>query len=187
MDIPTATLIAAIGAVVAALSALVGVSNLRREQLNQKMAAAKWKREYFADLLRWSDEAMLQLSEAMHLCDLDPLPAELAKFRDTRHALRVKLSAQIDRGRWFFPNEPADDIGVDKQEAYRGHRHRVLEGLVRAYQGLGSLGDSGQADHRELRQEMDHAKRLFTSEIQKILDPRTRESEFRKLLSDALG
>ena len=187
MDIPIVILVVVLAAVIAAVSALVGVLNLRREQLNQKIAAAKWKREYFTDLLRWSDEAMLQLSEAMHLCDLTPRDTELSRFRDQRHTLRVKLSAQIDRGRWFFPNEAEAGYGGDKQEAFRGHRHQVINGLVLAYQGLGKLGDTGAADHCALREELDCAKRLFTSEIQKVLDPRTRDMEFRKLLSVALS
>lgn len=139
MDISTATFIAAISAVVAALSALVGVWNFQREQLNQKIAAAKWKKEYFTDLLKWSDECMLLLSEAMHLCELDPKQMEGTKFFDQRHALRIRLSAQVDRGRWFFPNYAVEEYSQHKHEAFRGYRHAVLDGLVLAYRELCKL------------------------------------------------
>ena len=184
MDIKTATFIAAISAVIAALSALVGVWNFRQEQLNQKIAAAKWKKEYFADLLKWSDEAMLLLSESMHLCELNPKLMEGTKFFDLRYTLRVKLSAQIDRGRWFFPNYAPEESGQYKPEAYRGHRHTVLDGLVFAYRELCTLDYIDASKNQHQRKAIEKAKRLFTSEIQKILDPRSRDEEFRRLLGN---
>lgn len=178
----SAAYISAISAFIAALSALVSVWNYRREQLNQKIAVAKWKKEYFADLLKWSDEAMLQLSEAMHLCELDPKRMEENSFFEQRHELRVKLSAQIDRGRWFFPNYAQDQYGQHKPEAYKGYRHAVLDGLVFAYRELCELNYSDRMKNVERRRNIEHAKKLFTGEIQKVLDPRNRDEEFQKLL-----
>ncbi len=183
MDISTATLISAISAFIAAISALISVWNYRREQLNQKISAAKWKKEYFSDLLKWSDEAIQILSESMHLCELDPRRMEGSKFFDTRHFLRIKLSAHIDRGRWFFPNYTVPGVGEQKPEAYRGYRHEVLDGLVAAYRELCALDYVDSSKNRERRICVEQAKRLFTSEIQKVLDPRSRDYEFQKLLS----
>src|ERR1700733_4596576 len=125
MVVSVPTVVAAISALIAAVAALVSVWNFRREQLSQKIVTAKWKKEYFADLLEWSDESMLILSEAMHLCELDPNRMGGSKFFEQRHSLRVRLSAQIDRGRWFFPNYVVDEHGQEKQGAYRGYRHAV--------------------------------------------------------------
>jgi len=180
----TGNVVAAVSALIALLSAIVSTANLRREQLNQKIAAAKWKKEYFADLLKWSDEAMLLLSEALHLCELDPKRLGDSKFFDMRHSLRVKISAQIDRGRWFFPNYEIDDYGQHNPEAFRGYRHEVLDALVSAYKELCLLDYADVTKNSNRRDEIRRAKRSFTSEIQKVLNPRSRDDEFRKLLGD---
>ncbi len=182
MDIQTTTIIASLSAIVAAVSSLVTVWNYRREQLNQKIAAAKWKKEYFADLLKWSDEAIFLLSDAMHLCELDPTKMDGTRFFDLRHALRVKLSAQIDRGRWFFPNYKAEGVGGHKKEAYRGYRHEVLDGLVAAYRQLCVLDYKDASKNHACREGVEDAKRTFTTEIQRTLDPRSRDREFKILL-----
>lgn len=183
MDASTSLLITAISAAVAALSALVGVWNFQREQLNQKITTAKWRREYFSDLLRWSDDAMHLLSEAFHLCELDPKRMEAGEYFELRHKLRVELSAQIDRGRWFFPNYMTEQYGQHKHEAFQGYRHAVLDGLVHTYQEVSKLDYSDATKNGPRRMAIEQAKRLFTSEIQKVLDPRTRDEEFRKLTS----
>jgi len=187
MEISSSTLVSLGAALVAAFSAGISLRNLRREQLNQRIAAAKWKKEYFVDLLKWSDEAMFQLSEALHLCDLDPKRMGMDKFFELRHALKVKLSAQIDRGRWFFPNYAVDEYGQHKPEGYRGYRHAVLDGLVLAYQALCMMDYSEKTRNHTQRESIQRAKRLFTSEIQKVLNPKSRDEEFRKLLENVAG
>ncbi len=182
MDSPSASTIAIISAIIAASSALLSYWNYKREQLNQKIAAAKWKKEYFSDLLRWSDEAMLLLSEAMHMCDLDPQHIAPSAFVNNRHALKVKLSASIDRGRWFFPNYPVQGFGEEKPEAFRGYRHEVLDGLVVAYRELCDVAYQGAELNRTCRSGIEGAKRDFTTHIQRVLDPRSRDQEFRLLL-----
>jgi hypothetical protein len=184
MDPGTSALVSAIAAVVAALGTLVTVWSFRREQLNQKIGAAKWKMEYFADLLKWSDEAMYVLSEAMHLCELAPTRMGEGKFFEQRHLLRLKLSALIDRGRWFFPNYAIEAYGQHKPEAFRGYRHAALDGLVTAYRELCSLDYQSGKNNSDRRDGIEMAKRTFTGEIQKVLDPRSRDDEFRKLVKD---
>lgn len=182
MTIEPAILIAALSALVAAISTVLTAWNYRREQLNQKVSAAKWKREYFADLLKWSDECMALLSEAFHLCELDLKRMEDGRLFDARHNLRVRLSAQIDRGRWFFPNYAIEQHGQHKHEAYRGFRPAVLDGLVNAYRAITELNFVDASRNQDIRMQVEAAKRMFTSEIQKVLDPRSRDEEFRKLL-----
>ncbi|MBV8045644.1 MAG: hypothetical protein JO171_00710 [Paludibacterium sp.] len=184
MNLEPAVFVSAIAACISAVSAFIAVWNYRREQLNQRIAAAKWKKEYFSDLLKWSDEAMFLLSESLHMCDLDPKWMEGNEFFETQHALRVKLSAQIDRGRWFFPNYAVGQHGAHKSEAFRGYRPAVLDGLVDAYRAVSSIKYVEQSQNRQHRSAIETAKRLFTSEIQKVLDPRSRDVEFRKLLSN---
>ncbi len=182
MPVEPAVLISAIAACISALSALIATWNFHRERLNQKVSAAKWKKEYFADLLKWSDESMLLLSQALHLCELDPKRMKDNAFFDTRHELRIKLSAQIDRGRWFFPNYAVEQHGQHKHEAYRGFRPAVLDGLVSSYRAVSALNYTDASQNRTAKEALTQGKRLFTSEIQKVLDPRSRDEEFKNLV-----
>lgn len=181
MPIEPSTLVSIVSTLVAACAVALSLRNYRRERLNQRIQTAKWKREYFQDLFKWSDASMLMLSEALHLCDLDPQKCEKGSFFDTRHNLRIKLSAQIDMGRWFFPNYAPEEHGQHKQPAFRGYRPAVLDALVFAYRAVTNLGYRDCSKNGVARNELERAKRLFTSEIQKILDPGSRDEEFRKL------
>jgi len=181
MKIEPAIVVSVIAVVVAAGSAAISFWNYRRELLNQKIQAAKWQKEYFSDLVKWSDESMLLLSEALHLCDLDPQKCEKGKFFDNRHTLRIKLSAQIDKGRWFFANYASDQYGQHKEEAFRGYRHQVLDGLVFAYRAVTELNYVDISKNGPAREAINRAKRQFTSEIQKVLAPESRDAEFKKL------
>lgn len=139
---------------------------------------SKWKKEYFSDLLKWSNESMFHLSEALHICELDPKRMPDNKFFETRHQLRIELSAQIDHGRWFFANYAQDKYGQQKHEAFKGFRQPVLDGLVQAHQAIIKLNYIDASMNVAAKQTVQEAKRHFTSEIQKILDPRARDAGF---------
>jgi hypothetical protein len=179
--------ISIVSAAIAAAGAAIAYGNYRRERLRQKIESAKWKREYFSDILKWADESVLVLSEALHLCDLDPQQCEKGKFLSDRHALRIKLWAQVDKGRWFFPNYATDQHGLHKELAYRGYRAAVLNALVRAYRAVTSLDCVNAENNTAARAEIESGGRQFTSEIQEVLAPRTRDEEFRKLTSRVEG
>jgi hypothetical protein len=68
--------------------------------------------KYFEDFRRWADQLVEALTEAIHLCDLDPKQVVGESFFDRRHRLRIALSAMIDRGTWFFPNIEVDGHGA---------------------------------------------------------------------------
>jgi hypothetical protein len=138
------------------------------------------RRQYFSEMRRWADAGCDQLSEAVHLCDLDPATSAV-DFVACRHALRVSLSSLIDRGRWFFPNLRDHEVGVDRDKAYRGFRPPVLDELVAAYRLVGKLDPEGHASNAELREPLVSAKRRFSSEIQVYLDPRKREMKFTRM------
>ena len=138
------------------------------------------RRQYFSEMRRWADEGCDQLSEAVHLCDLDPATSAV-DFGARRHALRVSLSALIDRGRWFFPNLREHEAGNDRDKAYRGFRPPVLDELVAAYKLVGRLDEASEAANADLREPLVAVKRRFSSEIQGYLDPRKREMKFARL------
>jgi hypothetical protein len=106
-------------------------------------------------------------------------------FFDRRQVILVRLSSLIDRGRWFFPNELQEGIGLDKPEAYQGYRHSVLDSLVRAYRQVGKLDWRQQSSNRQLRQPLEEARRAFVSEVQGVLNPRERDREFERIMDQA--
>ena len=181
MNIQSSDVVSAVAVIIAGVTATLSYRKDRREQLNQKIQAAKWQREYFADLLKWSDESILLLSEALHLCDLDPKKCENGKFFDSRHTLRIRFSAQIDKGRWFFQNYIVDQHGQEKEGAYQGYRHEVLDGLVFAYRAVTKLDYVDYSKNSSAREDISLAKRQFTTEIQKVLAPGSRDAEFKQL------
>jgi hypothetical protein len=140
MSFDSSTVISVVSAATAVISAATAISALvisfSKNKGDAELAMTKWKKEYFADMRQWSDNCLMSLSDALHLCDLDPKRGEPGSFYERRHRLLVELSAQIDKGRWFFPNYALDQHGQNKEEAYRGYRHEVLDALVFSYDAL---------------------------------------------------
>ncbi len=51
-----------------------------------------------------------------------------------KDGLLSKLSAQIEKGRFYFPNvDKGDDFGQEKPVAYQGYRNLTLDFLVYSY------------------------------------------------------
>src|SRR5436305_2023981 len=118
----------------AAITTVVfAAKNLNRERLNQQLSFISAEQKYFEDMRKWADQLSDALTEAIHLCELDPNRLQGESFFDRRHRLAITISSMIDRGRWFFPNAEIDEYGASKEAGYRGYRHEVLDGLVYAY------------------------------------------------------
>jgi hypothetical protein len=99
-------------------SAYFSYRGLRDARLNQFLQTVAVRDQYFARLRSWADEALGLLAEAVHSCDLDPKKMPSGQFFMKRHDLRVRLSAVVDRGRWFFPNVRIDEHGSHKEESF---------------------------------------------------------------------
>lgn len=168
--------------IIAAVSAIVGalVGYLTHRGVVSQERSLKY--QYFAELRAWADLAANALSEAVHLCDLDPTQCDDPSFFNRRHQLKVELSALIDRGRWLFPNIHHTEFGEWKQEAYRGFRHPVLDALVYAYHAVHHLNYANKSENVGLRKPLVEVKRSFVSEVQKKLDPRRTEKEFNRAM-----
>jgi hypothetical protein len=160
----------------------LGFRNFAREALNQKLNAISLQREHFDAVRKWADQLSDTLTEAIHLCDLDPNRTDGESFFARRHRLLITLSSMIDRGRWFFPNIEADDHGADKELGYRGYRHEVLDGLVAAYRFVHRIDYRTRENNRSVRDDLTSAKRYFVGQVQKLLDPANRDEEFRETL-----
>lgn len=135
---------------------------------------AEWRR----DLREWAAEAIDVLSEATYLCDFHCANNDLD---ERAFPCRHRVSALIDRGRFFLPNIRRHEHGVEKPYAYRGLRHSALDPLVAAERVL-SIGVTGRFIDRK------HAliamKREFVSSIQQILDPERHNQEVAHMIHE---
>jgi hypothetical protein len=134
-------------------------------------------------IVKWADAVSDKMTEAIFLCDLDPKRLAEGEFFRKRHLLRARLSALIDRGRWFLPNINDDDHGKEKPVAYQGHRQLALDCVVEAFRMVSKLDCKSQAANRETQPDLIKAKREFVAEIQTIIDPRRHAQETTKLMS----
>ncbi len=183
MDEKLIALVSAGTSVVAALvSGLLSARALRAQGLANRLQAAGVRNQYFVELRKWADEACASLSEASHLCDLDPEKTREPGFFERRHELRIRLSSLIDRGRWFFPNRPMEGIGAHQEPAYQGYRHEVLDGLVDAYRLVLRLDHRHQATNAPIKGPLEASRKAFVGQIQGILDPRARVEEFARIM-----
>ncbi len=159
-------------AVVALLSFLF---NWRLVSRQEKRAMASFKMAHDTDVIRWSDEVILTLSEINEaLCEKGVAYSE-SDFRQMRMQFRGRLSALIDRGRLFFPNVAEGDKGKNKETGFQGARQPALDVLVKAYELLGRAGQHPGPD-RAAADELTPLRRRFVSEIFMAVDPERRGS-----------
>ncbi|TPK75522.1 hypothetical protein FJ930_05370 [Mesorhizobium sp. B2-4-15] len=126
-----------------------------------------WTDTHFDAVRDWSQQVCFTVADAMHVKE------------EQRGAVLSKLSALIDIGRWYFPNQWSEKYGIDKEPAYRGLRQPVLDCLVAAYDGL-----SDRTPNAELRSQLEACQRHFVSQIQLVIDPRRREKQIARILDD---
>lgn len=88
----------------------------------------------------------------------------LRAFPSEKTELLVKLSTQIDTGRYLFPNiKRGDNFGADKPSAYQGYRNIILDLLV-AYYNLCHEYDINKNDYQN------HLNRIYRLYISYIFD-----------------
>lgn len=176
---------ALIGPTISAVSAAVSFYFSRKSRsavkIQQRMQLLTLQRHNDSDLRQWAGEAVSVLSEATMFCYDEVISLHGNRFVEPRNSLLCRLSAIIDRGRWFLPNEKTDLKGHLKPVAYQGFRPAALDALVEAFELLTNLSGTNSVQTAEVRNKLVDVRREFVSAIQEKLDPRTRE----KQLSDA--
>lgn len=170
--------------VVASLLGVIGfVGGVVTERRQYKLSASAFASDYLRDLRSWASEAIDVLSEAAYQ---SPGRADTVSIDSTVcTSCRQRLSALVDRGRFFIPNYRPDDVGTSKPAAFRGLRHPALDILVAAEQVLGGAAVQWVRKFPSQRAALVELKREFVSQIQEILDPRTQNKEIAKLLRDS--
>ena len=157
-DIIAATSVLAL--LVSGTTAFVVWRNARRQELG----FAQWLR----DLREWASEAIDTLSEAHYACKAkDSSPSDISRCI-------YRLSALIDRGRFFLPNRKQTTHENDKPLAYQGNRHLALAPLILALNVLeGEVPDYVDREFvmRNRPTVMRELQREFVSHIYLILGP----------------
>jgi len=147
------------------------ISNAEILEKEHDLKLREWTDQFFSSVRMWAEEVCLAISEATHISEHSELSAE------HKRPVLIKLSALVDTGRWYFPNQWVDDYGTHKEPAYRGVRQPVLDCVVAAYDALKESGPEYDA-----KSELAMCQREFVSHIQEVLDPRKREQEIKKII-----
>jgi len=152
-------------------------ATFRSNRVATHVAALEWSR----DLRSWASEAIDVLACASY-ATADTDKKRIDRSSELVHC-RHRMSALIDRGRFFFPNQQDDQVGGDKPTAYRGWRHRALDPLVAAEVILSGRVGSGKFESRS--EALIAMRREFVSSIQRVLAPEIANAEIARLVRDA--
>lgn len=159
------TIISVVATVVTIVASVVGgfyalSSNTKKYELTEA---------YKSELLGWYEKTVGILCRIIHLQQ----NGLWEDNKDRKTELLSDLSAQIEIGRFYFPNALQKNvIGAHKHTAYQGLRQIVLDHLMDFYR----IAYSGIRDLDLLRS----LERKFTSYVFEVLDPRTRNAEYLK-------
>ncbi len=169
-----------VGVVSAVVSVVALGLNVRVAGRSTAIQRFEVRERYFEDVHGWAAEAVASIARAVALCrDQEDAATRGAELRATA----ATLSALVDRGRWFFPNLVGDGKGKEKELAFQGHRQDVLNHLMAALGAVESLRHDGGAAREEAEQRLVTARRGFVSEVQRVLDPRARASEYAQIMA----
>jgi hypothetical protein len=151
----------------------------RETARRREVGVAEWMR----DLRDWASEAIEVLSEAVYASDgtQEPVPSDARRYIPP-------LSALIDQGRFFLPNQYTEQYGTHKLPAFRGYRHAALDPLVSAFIVLeGKFKDEELQNYvaRNRRAVLRELQMEFVSHIQQILDPEGHNQKIAGIIRDS--
>lgn len=129
-----------------------------------------------SDWIKWSNEMIDIICQLEGLCSLNKKLMPSVDFFKIRNDLGCKLSAGIDKGRFYFPNEVDPDVAAHKAPAYQGIRPYILDTLVEVYRYSLDIEQSTEEEMKNFRKQITIWKRNFVSEVQIQIDPRRRMS-----------
>ena len=166
-----------VSAAVAVISFLLSRATVRRQEMMQ-FEALRAQRDN--QLVEWADAAIRAIADAQRHCrDLKNGLLTPDETQRNTSELRTRMSALLDSGRLFFPNQPEteDDTEAPAAEsAYLGQSHDAIDALYRAYQVISHLGrDSPLTPEQAVKAVVAHRRR-FVSEVFRSIDPRSREA-----------
>jgi hypothetical protein len=143
-------------------------SNIELESLRQQRDS---------DIIAWSGLAIDACCRAEIVLHPDYAHASTEQeFQLGQLETLAALSGVIDKNRLYFPNREDDEYGLDKEAAFRGHRHAVLDQLVGVYDLLDGVTDAvpDPAARSEARETAIRHKRAFVLIVHSEVDPKRR-------------
>lgn len=124
------------------------------------------------ELLSWYTETSKIMIDIIHYIQAGIFCSE--SFAQEKAALLSRLSAQIELGRFYFPNNTMMGVGKEKTSAYQGIRHPILD-YVHCFYGIAQIADSAS-----FCEELWNLERKYTSELFVVIDPRKRNENHKK-------
>lgn len=181
MDLDLGVVIAACSTLLSFVAILISRQTARsQEQLHlhvsreeQVLMFEQIRSQRDSDIIRWTERCVNLLSECESVVThFDEVGPEHER-RDLHRKLAARLSALIDQGRLYFPNQEPEAKGQEKESAYRGYRQLILTVLVRAYDRFVDVAQLHDPDARpDVAADLVSLRRLFVSEAQVAIDPR---------------
>jgi hypothetical protein len=156
-----ANMIAAFSLLVSGVTFLFYFKDRRREKF-------QLVNNYLKQLLEWHGDTVQILISLRNSVSQTDSP--------DKSSLLCKLSGQIEKGRFFFPNiDKNDGFGNEKPVAYQGYRNLTLDFLVYSYNLFSKKNASHFIRHAEVLQ------REFTSIVYQVVRPKDNLQEIKRL------
>ncbi|RBP51725.1 hypothetical protein [Arenicella xantha] len=124
--------------------------------------------EYQREVREWTVSVIRNTDELIALSKLDPARTDI-NYRTRQVFCVARISTDIDSGRCFFNNDTSIPHGQEKEEAFRGFRHKVLDPLVRISLIGKKLDYLDCNKNKGLDKEIVKQKRDFVSNVQKYI------------------
>ncbi len=148
------------------------VLNLKIAQDEQKLIYQQIRLQRDSDIIQWADQCIDIVAEQESFLRCHTIDNLTDAREDRAYELLHQLSALIDRGRIFFPNDFIKGKGENNPRAYRGERQPILSHLVICYNLFQSSLTKSQHDRaKDIACKIHDFRRLFVSETQLAIDP----------------
>jgi hypothetical protein len=166
-----------ISAFVALVSFGLSARAVRRQEA---MQFESLRADHDGRLIDWADEAIAAIADSQRHCR-DLKNGLLTEGEGARNAseLRTRLSALLDRGRLFFPNQPdsaGEEADATSEAAYAGQAHGAIDALYKVYRVISDFGRVSPLTAGEAVNAVVAERRRFVSEIFRSVDPRRRQA-----------
>ncbi len=133
-------------------------------------------------VIGWGEQAIEAVARAQFLAVRCQDAPDDDAFTNELRAHSEALSACVDHGRLFFPNEDPDSQGAERAGAFQGVRPPILDAMVFSCLMLGQLASLGPAERRARSSDaadfLNHCRRLVVTELQTLSIRATRRSCF---------
>lgn len=126
-----------------------------------------------ANICVWSEKCLRALCAAEGFCELSGHFQSHADWMVRKSEVLGELSAQVDYGRLYFPNELKSGYGLHKETAYQGERQPILDHLVKAHRVVLKSTCGSDLGCKQRKDIVQH-RREFISRVHEQINPRRR-------------